>query len=509
MYEFLKTRAWLVAALSVGVVYVLLRVRGLTASCLWFDEVFSVHAAGMDWNQMFSFVAKDIVHPPLSYVLLKLWVSIGGTEVGWLRAFPLVISVVALIPFTLLVKEMKLGYAAALTAFLFLAFNGSLIKYAQEVRMYALLFCLSAFTGWAFFRFFKMGKGFAVLVIVNALLIYTHYFGWFYVVGELVVIAVWQRIKLRRMLLMLGIEIAVFLPWVLFVHSQTEGMSSLVKQNLGWAEAPGYSAIIGFFFDLTEPVYFQASSSDVSTYWPFSVPVLVVCVCLLASLGSQWKGKSADEKSTVLRLALLFLFPVVSALIISIASPISVWGTRHLIVAVGPLTLLLGISINSLQTRMLRTSVAALTVFLFIGSLAADLMRPERQFVWCAWQGFAKSMSAEGPTSVYLYEDLAAYQFWFAKQNPSLDVFLVEDAEAMSEDKAYFLPRGFDDVRKVSEKDISGDEFFVAYSASNFDDTKAPLNRLRQMGYRFYEPQMFDAGNMKSFLVRVKREPQS
>lgn len=487
------------------VVYTLLRLRGYADSCLWFDEVFTVHAAGMPWGSMFPFVAKDIVHPPLSYILLKLWMMVEPSDISWLRLFPLVIAVLTLLPLTVVMKEMKLGPAAAVTVFLFLAFNGTLIKYAQEVRMYSLLFCLSAFSGWAFLKFFKMGKGFVALVIVNALMVYTHYFGWFIVIGEVLAIAIWQRIKVRRALVMLAINAALFLPWGLYVYSKVEGMEAM-RQNIGWAEAPGLSALVGFFFDLTEPVYFQLSSSEPSSIWPFSVPVLVACIGLLASLGFDWKNKSDEERNTALRLGLLFGFPIVCAFVLSVTSPLSIWGTRHLLVSAATLSLLMGFALNSLRIPALRAGLAGLLVVLFMGALAADQMRPERRYVWCGWNSFAQGMQTGGG-KVYLFEDLAAYQFWFSKEDPELDVYLVEDAEGVSEDKAYFIPRGFDEIKKVSESEMTGDEFFVAFSAAAFDDTVPPLKALRARGYRFYDRQMFDGGEMKAFLVRAKLEP--
>ncbi|MBK8149346.1 MAG: hypothetical protein IPK58_14375 [Acidobacteria bacterium] len=52
--------------------YVVLRFWRLEDSCLWFDEIFSVHAASMPWSGILGFVAQDLIHPPLFYVLLKL-----------------------------------------------------------------------------------------------------------------------------------------------------------------------------------------------------------------------------------------------------------------------------------------------------------------------------------------------------------------------------------------------------------------------------------------------------
>jgi hypothetical protein len=501
--EDLSRRATIFFAAAGTVLYVLLRLRGFSDACLWFDEVFSIHAAGMAWSEFFPFIALDIVHPPLSYILLKLWILPEAGDIRWLRLFPVFFSVLALLPIWLLSREMRLGPAAVASVFLFLAFNGTLIKYAQEVRMYAVLFCLSAFSGWAFLRFYKKGKGFFTLVVVNALMVYTHYFGWFIVGAEVMAIVVWQRIKTRRVLAMVGVEAALFAPWALYVLSVAEGAAAL-RQNIGWAEAPGFSALVGFFFDLTEPVYFQSSSADVHTFWPFSLPVAAACIGLLAALAVDWRNKSEEERGTVKRLAMMFAFPIVCAFALSVASPLSVWGTRHLLVSVVPLTLLIGAAVQSVSLGFLRNSVAIVMAVLFLGALGADAMRPEKRFVWCGWESFAAGV--EPGRRVYLYEDLAAYQFWFARQDPSIEVFLVEDAEGVSEDKAYFMPRGFDEVTKVSEREIAGEEFFVAYAAESFDDTKAPLANLRARGYRFSEPQVFDGGAQRGFFVKVRME---
>src|SRR5687767_1974805 len=94
--------------LAIVVLFIAARLWRLTSSCLWFDEIFSVHAARHSWLDLFHFVAADIIHPPLFYVLLKIWSGLGGESVGWLRILPAVIGIVSIIPFTLLCRELKL-----------------------------------------------------------------------------------------------------------------------------------------------------------------------------------------------------------------------------------------------------------------------------------------------------------------------------------------------------------------------------------------------------------------
>src|ERR1044072_2774624 len=72
----------------IAIAFVLARLLRLTSSCLWFDEIFSVHAARHTWADLVKFAAADIIHPPLFYALLKIWIAIGGESILWLRLLP-------------------------------------------------------------------------------------------------------------------------------------------------------------------------------------------------------------------------------------------------------------------------------------------------------------------------------------------------------------------------------------------------------------------------------------
>jgi len=159
------------AVLYLSILYAAARLWHLTATCLWFDEIFSVHAARHSWRGMFGFVAADVVHPPLFYALLKIWIAIGGESLVWLRLFPCLISVAAIAPLMLLCRELELKPGETNLALLLLAVNGYLIKYAQEVRMYSLLFFITLCSLWLFVRFVqtnaRAGKLLITLSAVN------------------------------------------------------------------------------------------------------------------------------------------------------------------------------------------------------------------------------------------------------------------------------------------------------------------------------------------------------
>src|SRR5436190_16081198 len=226
--------------LSILALYIAARLWGLTDSCLWFDEIFSVQAAEHAWNELFAFVALDLIHPPLFYVLLKLWITAGGEGLSWLRLLPVLFSVVAIAPFVLLCNELGIKFWPRVLALFLLATNGCLIKYSQEVRMYSVLMCLTVFSAWLFVRFYDRGVGLVALTLINLLLVYTHYFGWLVVAAEIVAVGIYKREKLRQIVVMAVVVFAAFLPWIFALWGPAAGGSSL-GPNIGWMSRPhGY-----------------------------------------------------------------------------------------------------------------------------------------------------------------------------------------------------------------------------------------------------------------------------
>jgi uncharacterized membrane protein len=122
----------------VVVLFLALRFWKLTSFSLWGGEAFSMNGAKQSWVGMFSYVIADIVHPPLFYILLKLWIGIGGESLLWLKLLPVFTGVGLAVPFYLLCRELDLQWREMSLALFQAAVNGYLIHYAQELRMYSL-----------------------------------------------------------------------------------------------------------------------------------------------------------------------------------------------------------------------------------------------------------------------------------------------------------------------------------------------------------------------------------
>lgn len=493
---------------AICVVYVLVRFWGFGSSCLWFDEIFSVNAAGRSWGEMSWFVAQDVIHPPLFYAVLRIWITLGGESLLWLRSLSVSISILAVVPFLYLCRELRLKFATIGTALILFSVNGSLIKYAQEVRMYGLLLFLSLVSLWLFSRFYFRGKNIWVLTVVNILLIYTHYFGWFVVASQVMTILVFQRIKMRHVLVMLGIAAASFVPWVLIVGKALRGGAD-VSQNIGWIERPTLRSIFDVALDVIEPFYFQQSSIDASSLFYISIPLLVLVAA--AIITHLFTVRNQEDNDSYFLLWMFVSVPVVIAFTLSCFLPVSVWGSRHLIIVFPPAIILAAMFITGVSQKWIRNAFFAATAALVITAFVLRAMAEQPIYIWCAWDKFAgdlKTTDTAGETLIYTFEDLVAYHMWFAlRDSGKFRIIAVKGIGGLTEDTAYFLPRGFDYVEKSDENGITGDRFWIVYRAESFDRNAAPLMNIERKGYHLGEPKVIEAAREKAFLVEARKQP--
>jgi uncharacterized membrane protein len=501
----------LISALFVGA-----RTWSLTSSCLWFDEIFSVHATRHTWSDLFHFVAADIIHPPLFYVLLKVWIALGGESVGWLRILPALIAIAAIVPFTFLCRELRLKAGETNLALLLLAVNGYLIKYAQEVRMYSLLFFLSLCSLWLFFRFFNREgagkKGLAAICLINLLLVYTHYAGWLVVVLEAGVLLLMQRRKIAPFLLTVGLLIVAYVPWVYevvkVVGSGDTGRG--IGQNIGWLTRPTLFDLVQYFVLLNRPFLFVQSSTDTGfNLFMAAIAFILFGLPLLALFFGPRKNKNRDTR--IYALGVFFLAPVIFAFVFSWVSPYSVWGTRHLIIAAGPYAILAALAIRRLRPHWIRITVlTVLGCWLFLSAAVFLFSRPP-SFIWCSWEQLAQQMSAvesnsPEPVQVYAYEDLVAYHLWFALDsgnNRRFKVTVVKGVPGILEDPAYFLPRAFADISVQKNPMLTGDKIWLAFRANQWDETRPPLDGIKRTGCQLGRVLTVKAQGQQAFLVEL------
>ncbi|HKP37487.1 MAG TPA: glycosyltransferase family 39 protein [Pyrinomonadaceae bacterium] len=509
------SRASILAFVAVTLIFVCARVWRLTAACLWFDEIFSVHAAEHSWSGLVKFVAADIIHPPFFYALLKVWMAIGGQSVLWMRLLPVLFGVAAIFPFALLCRELKLKPGETNLALLLMAVSGFQIKYAQILRMYTLLLFLSLFSIWLFLRFVRAQTGSRrelwALTAINLLLVYTHYYGWVLVGLECLIVLFSQRRALVSFLISTGACVLAYVPWIYEVAALRKSGGGLA-QNIGWIDRPRVRDVVEFFVVFSKPFLFTQSNAE-RPYKPLTawmvlgliiVPIVVVSWRLLLN---------SNTRTTAWRLLTLAFAPVIFAIIFSWIFPYPIWGTRHLIISAGPFFILAAIGILRLTPYWLRILALSLLGCWILLAGAIAVLRPAPILTWCSWEGLVQQAASRGTDramEVYAFEDLVAYHLWFAgtRVGPgALKVTVVKNLDG-SRDDPFFLPRQFDEIKVAGPSQLNGENIWLAFRARRWDETQPPVSVMKSMGYQQGRIFSRTAQGEQSFLVEFRKTNQ-
>lgn len=256
-------RTSITALATVLMVGVGLRACRLGERSLWFDEASSfVTATQFDWLEMIARSARN-VHPPLFYILLRLWVGVFGDTPVALRSLPVTLAAATLLGVYLLGRD---GYRFArpittetdrtargigVTAAALLAVASYHIVWSQQARMYTLGTSLTAFSSWALLRAIAvrpLRAGWWILYAVLAAgLMYTHNYGLFTVFAQGLFFAGWTVREAtcgnrREAMWMLCSGVAawgavglLYLPWVPALQGQTTQVrADYWTEPFGW-----------------------------------------------------------------------------------------------------------------------------------------------------------------------------------------------------------------------------------------------------------------------------------
>jgi hypothetical protein len=183
--------------------------------------------------------------------------------------------------------------------------------------------------------------------------------------------------------------------------------------------------------------------------------------------------------------------------------------------------LLAGIGVDAVDRGSIRAII--LTVFLLLTGigLIGRTVRDQPQYSWCAWEPMAGEVVSYDPNTVrkpiYVFEDLVGYHLWFATRNDrALHVVAAKGIEGITEDTAYFLPRGFDEVKTVGSKDaFVEDRFWAAFrepGSKPISGTAAVIERpaaiatIEGRGFKAARIQKREAGAEIAYIVEFVRD---
>jgi len=176
-----------------------LRVSHLGTENLWLDEAISVGIAKNSLGQVLS-LSLDDFNPPLYRLLLHCWMWFFGDSELSVRT-PSVIFGVSSVAVLYKLGAMLFNKWTGLMSALFLTLSAYQINYSQEARAYSMMVLLTLISFYFFIRLFA-GKDYKVLigyVLSTTALLYSHYYGLFFVVAQaLFVLGVYSLKRYRR-----------------------------------------------------------------------------------------------------------------------------------------------------------------------------------------------------------------------------------------------------------------------------------------------------------------------
>lgn len=275
----------------------------------WIDESMVVNFTYQSNSQMISNLMNMGAHPPLYYLLIKAVRIIFGDVEFFLRLVSGIFFILTSVFVYLLAREIG-GKRTGYLSLILWASNFFLLFYSKQVRPYSLLAFLSIAATYYFYKILNKYKlrdaiFYSIVVILG---LYTNY--WFVLIflAHALTLVI-SKNKDRKLLWILGISGASFLPWGLIYIFKFKNYAS--GEFIG---KPGLSEI------------WESLSFFGMWQWFIIIPAVIVGVI-------GFIARKNIDKNKAIFLFLNFVIPLASALIISQFVPIYTPGRREIVVA--------------------------------------------------------------------------------------------------------------------------------------------------------------------------------
>ncbi len=334
---------FLVAGLTL---FAFLTLWTITRFSIWFDEAFSAYLIHFSFLDIARFTATD-VHPPLFYWLLKIWSMLFGTSEIALRSMSTLFGGIAILFGYLLAKKLFSSKVARISL-IFMALSPMLIRYSQEVRMYALVpaIALAATYVLTFAITSKKRLPWVIYGLLICLGMWAHYFSAIIWISHWI----WRADIVRRVakkgefikeffskewIMAHVIAIVAYIPWLYFFVRQVMWLQST---NF-WIPSVTPDTPVNF---MTNVVYYQ----DVSGVggWLIIWFIALIAIMTILSVRVYRSLNYAHRQSYRLIIAIAFI-PMTILLLASMPPLHSVFIDRYLTTSAVGIALFIGTTI--------------------------------------------------------------------------------------------------------------------------------------------------------------------
>jgi len=188
---------------------------------IWFDEALSIYIARVPVIKLLPFIiARSWEQQPLLYsLLLKLLLNFNLSEL-WLRMLSVCCGVAVIYMTYKLALLVFDKYVGLLSASL-VAFNGTFLNYSCQLRVYMVWVLLSILSLYFLVKLIAnpSRKNIIFHILFTALAIYAHYFGFFLLLAELLLLFLNKqssKLNVRLRFLVLSCIIILVIPHVIY-----------------------------------------------------------------------------------------------------------------------------------------------------------------------------------------------------------------------------------------------------------------------------------------------------
>lgn len=291
---------------------------------IWFDEGYSIYVAQKPVAELINLVSVD-AHPPLYYLILKLWGSLFGWNEFALRFLSIIFATAAVAIVFLIVKKMA-GVKIALGVLPFLVLAPFALRYSYEIRPYAMTSTIVA-GGTLLLLYATQGKQrflwvwYAVMVAAGMLTLYMSALIW---MGHAFWLAFnsWRSKKATPAKVWLssyGLAILLFTPWLpIFVVQYLNSVLPGIGQPINLATT-------------------SETASHLLLYQPswqtrelLAMSVLILSVVLVFLLVRLWDKGGQKTRNNLLFISALTVVPFVALVVLNASSSSPFYISRYL-----------------------------------------------------------------------------------------------------------------------------------------------------------------------------------
>ncbi|MEP6710321.1 MAG: glycosyltransferase family 39 protein [Candidatus Saccharibacteria bacterium] len=361
---------WVILAAGLTV-FAIISLWTITKSSIWFDEAFGAYLIHFNFFDVAKYTAGD-VHPPMYYWLLKSWSLLFGNSELALRSMSVLFAGIA-ISFGYALVHRLFGKKAARLSLLFMILAPMLVRYSQEMRMYALAAAISLAATYVLTYAITTKKRLPWVIygVLVSLGMWTHYFTaivwlshWLwraYVVRQSLGKKAKGFVKAffsREWVLAHVVAVGLFLPWLPSLVYQVTN----VQVNGFWIPSVTPTTVPNF---LTNVLYYQ--DQDAVHGWAALI-FLVIFVTIITLTALIFRTLNSKQRESYLLIITLAVMPVILLFILSMPPLRPSFIDRYLLPSTVGISLLMGVTL-ALSSKILRPRWQFLIGAIIVGSM--------------------------------------------------------------------------------------------------------------------------------------------